>query len=209
MRVVAVPGGRLCCPSGEVGSCLGAMRSPDRPARYAFPAGEERSTRLGMLRREGVVQPDFVSETVSDSGNHAGRDGWASDGRETGAEGRGVAVVGHLEVWTASGRTLLPLGSSRSTVGSSAESDLVIDDPSVSRTHLLLEQSGRSVVRRGSRFAQRHLCERAADHRSTGGATGRRDPPRCGPSRPSRCRVGEWSGDLVGRRAAGPDSAGA
>ena len=95
-----------------------------------------------MLRREGVVQPDFVSETVNDSGNHAGRDGWASDGRETGAEGRGVPVVGHLEVWTASGRSLLPLGSSRSTVGSSAESDLVIDDQSVSRTHLLLEHLG-------------------------------------------------------------------
>jgi len=51
-------------------------------------------------------------------------------------------VEGHLEVWTASGRTLLPLGSARCTVGSSTESDVVVDDPSVSRTHLLLEQLG-------------------------------------------------------------------
>jgi DNA-binding CsgD family transcriptional regulator len=51
-------------------------------------------------------------------------------------------VEGHLEVWTASGRTLLPLGSDRCTVGSSSESDVVIEDPSVSRTHLLLEQLG-------------------------------------------------------------------
>jgi len=51
-------------------------------------------------------------------------------------------VDGHLEVWTASGRTLLPLGSHRCTVGSSADSDLVVDDPSVSRTHLLVEQLG-------------------------------------------------------------------
>ncbi len=51
-------------------------------------------------------------------------------------------MEGHLEVWTASGRTLLPLGADRCTVGSSADSDLVVDDPSVSRTHVLLEQFG-------------------------------------------------------------------
>jgi pSer/pThr/pTyr-binding forkhead associated (FHA) protein len=37
---------------------------------------------------------------------------------------------------------LLPLTSPRCTVGSSGESDLVVDDPSVSRTHVLLEQLG-------------------------------------------------------------------
>jgi hypothetical protein len=37
---------------------------------------------------------------------------------------------------------LLPLVAQRCTVGSSAESDLVVDDPSVSRTHVLLEQLG-------------------------------------------------------------------
>ena len=51
-------------------------------------------------------------------------------------------MEGHLEVWTESGRTLLPLSSGRSTVGSSTESDIVVHDPSVSRTHVLLEQLG-------------------------------------------------------------------
>ena len=49
---------------------------------------------------------------------------------------------GHLEVWAPAGRTLLPLASRRCTIGSSADCDLVIDDSSVSRTHLLLEQLG-------------------------------------------------------------------
>jgi hypothetical protein len=48
----------------------------------------------------------------------------------------------HLEVWTTSGRTLLPLASPRCTIGSSPESDLVVDDSSVSRTHVLLEHLG-------------------------------------------------------------------
>jgi pSer/pThr/pTyr-binding forkhead associated (FHA) protein len=37
---------------------------------------------------------------------------------------------------------LLPIVADRCTVGSSAESDLVVNDPSVSRTHVLLEQLG-------------------------------------------------------------------
>jgi hypothetical protein len=53
-------------------------------------------------------------------------------------------VDGHLEVWTAAGRTLLPLSSDRCTLGSSAECDLVVDDSSVSRTHVLFEQLGRA-----------------------------------------------------------------
>lgn len=51
-------------------------------------------------------------------------------------------MEGHLEVWSASGRTLLPLTADRCTVGSSTDSDLVVEDPSVSRTHVLLEQLG-------------------------------------------------------------------
>jgi FHA domain len=51
-------------------------------------------------------------------------------------------VEGHLEVWTGSGRSLLPLKGGRCTVGSSAESDLVVDDSSVSRTHALFELLG-------------------------------------------------------------------
>jgi DNA-binding CsgD family transcriptional regulator len=62
--------------------------------------------------------------------------------RETEGEGEGVSVDGHLEVWTASGRTLLPLVFHRCTVGSSPQCDLVVDDSSVSRTHLLLEHLG-------------------------------------------------------------------
>jgi pSer/pThr/pTyr-binding forkhead associated (FHA) protein len=65
-------------------------------------------------------------------------------GRDTVRNGEGVAVDGHLEVWTPVGRTLLPLSSDRCTLGSSAECDLVIDDASVSRTHVLFEQLGRS-----------------------------------------------------------------
>jgi hypothetical protein len=49
-------------------------------------------------------------------------------------------VDGHLEVWTPSGRQLLPLNADRCTVGSSTESDLVVDDSSVSRAHALFEQ---------------------------------------------------------------------
>jgi pSer/pThr/pTyr-binding forkhead associated (FHA) protein len=51
-------------------------------------------------------------------------------------------VEGHLEVWTATGRTLLALLSERCTVGSSPESDLVIDDRSVSAVHALFERLG-------------------------------------------------------------------
>jgi FHA domain len=81
-------------------------------------------------------------ETTIDGGYcvNVGGFGWGT--RETGDDTGGSAVEGHLEVWTASGRTLLPIGSPRSIVGSSRESDLVVDDPSVSRTHLLLEQLG-------------------------------------------------------------------
>src|SRR5262249_40544583 len=52
------------------------------------------------------------------------------------------AMEGHLEVWLSSGRTLLPLPADRCTVGSSSDSDLMIDEPSVSRTHVLFEQLG-------------------------------------------------------------------
>jgi hypothetical protein len=48
-------------------------------------------------------------------------------------------VDGHLEVWTSSGRSLLPLRAGRSAIGSSTESDLVIDESSVSRAHALIE----------------------------------------------------------------------
>jgi pSer/pThr/pTyr-binding forkhead associated (FHA) protein len=37
---------------------------------------------------------------------------------------------------------LLPLAGERCTVGSSPESDLVVEDPSVSRTHVLIERLG-------------------------------------------------------------------
>jgi pSer/pThr/pTyr-binding forkhead associated (FHA) protein len=83
-----------------------------------------------------------VDAAAFDHEHHGTNEGHATSGRETGVIGRGVAVEGHLEVWTASGRALLPLDSPRRTVGSSAESDLVVDDPSVSRTHALLEQLG-------------------------------------------------------------------
>jgi hypothetical protein len=96
---------------------------------------------MGMFGVKGVVQPVGVVSTTIDGRHRASSDG-AADTRETGGETGGSAVAGHLEVWTASGRTLLPIGAPRSIVGSSRESDLVVDDPSVSRTHLLLEQLG-------------------------------------------------------------------
>lgn len=51
-------------------------------------------------------------------------------------------MEGHLEVWTTSGRSLMPLTSERCTIGSSADSDLVVDDTSVSRAHVLFEHLG-------------------------------------------------------------------
>ena len=48
-------------------------------------------------------------------------------------------MEGHLELWTTSGRALLPLTSDRCTIGSSADNDLVVDDGSVSRAHALFE----------------------------------------------------------------------
>jgi FHA domain len=94
-----------------------------------------------MFGMSGVVQPVGVESTTID-GRHRGRSDGAAGTRETGGETGGSAVEGHLEVWTASGRTLLPIDAPRRIVGSSRESDLVVDDPSVSRTHLLLEQLG-------------------------------------------------------------------
>ena len=64
---------------------------------------------------------------------------WCDDACEDGPEGSEFVVEGHLEVWTASGRALLPLSSARRTIGSSSESDLVVDDSSVSRVHALFE----------------------------------------------------------------------
>ena len=51
---------------------------------------------------------------------------------------------GHLEVWTGSGRDLLSFASTRCTIGSSPDSDLVIDDRSVSAVHALIENLGGS-----------------------------------------------------------------
>lgn len=51
-------------------------------------------------------------------------------------------VDGHLELWTSEGRSLLLLTSARCTIGSSAQSDLVVDDRSVSAVHAHLELLG-------------------------------------------------------------------
>ena len=96
----------------------------------------------GMARDRGGVHGGGVEFPVVDPrgrpNRRAGVDGWW----ENGAEGRGLAVEGHLEVWTTSGCSLLPLTSDRCTIGSSADSDLVVDDSSVSRAHVLFEQLG-------------------------------------------------------------------
>jgi hypothetical protein len=112
-----------------------------REVRWALPAGEEGIALAGMVRASGLSQPVRVHEPRLDDGHETTLDGRAASGRENG-ERRGVAVEGHLEVWTASGHRLLPLGSHSCTVGSSADSDVIVDDSSVSRTHLLLEQLG-------------------------------------------------------------------
>jgi hypothetical protein len=51
-------------------------------------------------------------------------------------------VQGHLEVWSSSGRSLLPLPAGRCSIGSSTDSDVVVDETSVSRVHALFEQVG-------------------------------------------------------------------
>jgi FHA domain len=48
-------------------------------------------------------------------------------------------VNGHLELWTRTGRELVTLSSERVTIGSSEAADIVIDEPSVSRVHALIE----------------------------------------------------------------------
>jgi pSer/pThr/pTyr-binding forkhead associated (FHA) protein len=57
-------------------------------------------------------------------------------------ESRRLVVQGHLEVWASSGRSLLPLPAGRCSIGSSNDSDVVVDEASVSRVHALFEQLG-------------------------------------------------------------------
>src|SRR5687767_11892087 len=51
----------------------------------------------------------------------------------------GVAVGAYFEWWDGQERRVLPLGSDRVTVGSSLTNDVVIDEPSVSRVHAILQ----------------------------------------------------------------------
>ena len=46
-----------------------------------------------------------------------------------------------LEVWTLSGRRDVELDGDRVTVGKDEQNDLVLDDPTVSRLHAVLERS--------------------------------------------------------------------
>ena len=95
-----------------------------------------------MFPGSPVAHPVRVYEMAADHADGTSMDDQTARRRDTVGQGKGGAVGGHLEVWTVSGRTLLPLNSHRCTVGSSAESDLVVDDRSVSRTHLLLDRFG-------------------------------------------------------------------
>ena len=59
----------------------------------------------------------------------------------------GVGVGAYLEWWDGQERRVLPLESDRVTVGSSLTNDVVIDEPSVSRVHAILQLiSGTWVV---------------------------------------------------------------
>lgn len=59
----------------------------------------------------------------------------------------GVGVGAYLEWWDGKERRVLPLESDRVTVGSSLTNDVVIDEPSVSRVHAILQLiSGTWVV---------------------------------------------------------------
>ena len=115
-------------------------------------------------------------------------------------------MEGHLEVWSASGRTLLPLTADRCTVGSSTDSDLVVEDPSVSRTHVLFEQLG------GAWFVE-DLGSRNGTYLNGQRITGRRvvrpgDEIRLGVARIVLRGVvsGGGTGDVVGGRAPGSHS---
>ena len=59
----------------------------------------------------------------------------------------GVGVGAYFEWWDGQERRVLPLESDRVTVGSSLTNDVVIDEPSVSRVHAILQLiSGTWVV---------------------------------------------------------------
>ena len=52
-------------------------------------------------------------------------------------------MAAFLEVWTVEGRQLLPLEEGRVTVGREADNDLaVVDDPTLSRLHAVIELLG-------------------------------------------------------------------
>lgn len=49
------------------------------------------------------------------------------------------AATDHLEVWTLQGRDLVSLATGRLVIGGAEECDLVLDDPTISNAHAVLE----------------------------------------------------------------------
>jgi pSer/pThr/pTyr-binding forkhead associated (FHA) protein len=49
-------------------------------------------------------------------------------------------VAAYLEIWVSDGAVEVPLESRRVTVGRAADNDIVLDDPTVSRHHLVFER---------------------------------------------------------------------
>jgi pSer/pThr/pTyr-binding forkhead associated (FHA) protein len=49
-------------------------------------------------------------------------------------------VAAHLDIWLPDGAVQVPLEGRRVTVGRASDNDIVIDDPTVSRHHLVFER---------------------------------------------------------------------
>jgi hypothetical protein len=104
-----------------------------------LPTGEEITTSAGMSWGRAEAHHAGVLIQLIDQRRKSQSRGRESGEWENRSGERGLVVEAHLEVWTSSGRSLLPLSAARCTIGSSADSDIVLDDSSVSRAHVLFE----------------------------------------------------------------------
>lgn len=76
--------------------------------------------------------------------------------------------MSHLELWRPNGRDTVPLDAEQLTVGADPTNDLTIDDPGVSRLHLVLQRfpAGWSVRDLGSRNGTLVNGERLSSERA-------------------------------------------
>src|SRR5689334_18507697 len=115
---------RCAAESSDIARLGFGRNDATQTGRRRFPTGEDITLQWRIVPEAAAAKAGWVGTLANDHMNGMAYDGWTSGGCKTAPEGRGGAVEGHLEVWSASGRMLLPLVADRCTVGSSAESDL-------------------------------------------------------------------------------------